>query len=264
MTTTSPDNWGWRARIGMFIVASECVPEAEWWAMMPAGVSVHAARVLQPAPWAAWAADGTAVEPSDDLKRGAAQFAAMKLSAIVLGHSSSSIASGKGWDDAVIAALSGVAGPDCAVTTNGRDCLAALTALGIKRPFLVFPAWFGDAMLPKGFAYAADHGFEPAGHMRFDPGPGWREFAPSELYPQGLGFDQDVEALYRQIRSACPDNADGVLIAGTGFRCVGIIDALEADLARPVVTANQASLWNCLQLSGVTPKVVGYGRLLSG
>ena len=39
------DNWGWRARIGMFIVASEAVPEAEWWAMTPAGVSVHAARV---------------------------------------------------------------------------------------------------------------------------------------------------------------------------------------------------------------------------
>ena len=40
---------GWKARIGMFIVSSEPVPEAEWWAMMPSGVSVHAARrdVLQ-------------------------------------------------------------------------------------------------------------------------------------------------------------------------------------------------------------------------
>ena len=48
------DNWGWRARIGMFIVSSECVPEAEWWAMMPPGASVHAARVDAPAPWATW------------------------------------------------------------------------------------------------------------------------------------------------------------------------------------------------------------------
>ena len=48
------DNWGWRARIGMFIVASEAVPEAEWWAMTPAGVSVHAARVEARAPWATW------------------------------------------------------------------------------------------------------------------------------------------------------------------------------------------------------------------
>ena len=44
------DNWGWKARIGMFIVGNEPVPEAEWWAMMPPGVSVHAARVTAPTP----------------------------------------------------------------------------------------------------------------------------------------------------------------------------------------------------------------------
>ena len=31
----SADNWGWKARIGMFIVINEPVPEAEWWAMVP-------------------------------------------------------------------------------------------------------------------------------------------------------------------------------------------------------------------------------------
>ena len=55
---------------------------------------------------------------------------------------------------------------------------------------------------------------------------------------------------------------DGVLIAGTGFRCVGILDALERDLQRPVVSANQASLWHCLRLSGVRTPVGGYGNLL--
>ena len=34
-----PDNWGWKARIGMFIVGVEAVPEAEWWAMLPSGIS---------------------------------------------------------------------------------------------------------------------------------------------------------------------------------------------------------------------------------
>ena len=47
---TAPDNWGWKARIGMFIVGSEAVPEAEWWAMMPPHTSVHAARVSAPPP----------------------------------------------------------------------------------------------------------------------------------------------------------------------------------------------------------------------
>ena len=51
---------------------------------------------------------------------------------------------------------------------------------------------------------------------------------------QGLGFEQEVEPLYAQIKAACPAGADGVLIAGTGFRCVAILEALEQDLKRPV------------------------------
>ena len=84
------DNWGAHARVGMFIVGSEAVPEAEWWAMLPPGVSVHAARITAKTPWASWRADRNGVELSDDLARGAAQFASMRLSAVVIGHSSSS------------------------------------------------------------------------------------------------------------------------------------------------------------------------------
>lgn len=256
-----PDNWGWKARIGMFIVSSEPIPEAEWGAMAPDGVSVHAARVAASTPWAAWSQERSTVTLQDDLERGAKHFAAMQLSAVVLGHSSSSIAGGAGWDAAVVARLSEIVAPGTAVTTNGLDCLAALRASGVTKPFLVFPAWFGDAMLPQGAAYFAAHGLAPSGHLRFDPGPGWRDLPPNRLYPEGMAFDQDVEALYRQIRAACPAEADGVLIAGTGFRCVAILEALEQDLARPVISANQASLWHCLRLSGVRAPVSGYGSL---
>ena len=73
---TARDNWGWQARIGIFIVGNEAVPEAEWWAMAPPNVSVHAARVTARSPW-----------PLDgDLERGARQFAAMKLDAVTLGR----------------------------------------------------------------------------------------------------------------------------------------------------------------------------------
>ena len=53
-----PDNWGWKARIGMFIVSVEAVPEAEWWAMLPPGVSLHIARVTASTPWAKWSSNG--------------------------------------------------------------------------------------------------------------------------------------------------------------------------------------------------------------
>ena len=131
----------------------------------------------------------------------------------------------------------------------------------MKRPFLVLPPWFGDDTVKAAVRYYTEHGFEPAAHLRVDPGRKWRDLPPAELVGQGLGLEQEIEPLHAQIRAACPSEADGVLIAGTGFRCVAILEALEQDLARPVTSANQASLWHCLRLAGVQAPVVGYGRL---
>lgn len=263
----STDNWGADARIGIFIVGNECVPEAEWWAMVPANVSAHAARVTARAPWARWRADRSGVDLEEDVIRGARQFAAMRLSAVVVGHSSSSFLGGKGWDEAVIAELTkilatGTLAPKVNVTTNGLDCLAALRASAIARPFLVLPPWFGDDTVQAGLRYMSDLGITLAGHLRYDPGPRWRDVPPGDLYRLGMGFAQEIEPLRAQILASCPPAADGVLIAGTGFRCVGIIDALEQELQRPVVSANQASLWHCLRSASVATKIPGYGRLL--
>lgn len=255
------DNWGWKARIGMFIVSSEPVPEAEWWAMAPQGVSVHAARLMSPTPWARWNDGRSGVELEADLQRGAEHFAGMRLSAVVIGHSSSSIIGGKGWDEAIVKRLEVSLPAGTIATTNGLDCQAALRTSLVKRPFLVFPAWFGEGTLDAGVAYFAEHGFSPAGRVRIDPGRKWRDVDPRQLYPQGMGFEQDVEALYAQVRAACPADADGVLIVGTGLRCVGVLQDLEEDLQRPVISANQASLWHCMRLSGVRAPVEGYGRL---
>lgn len=263
----SNDNWGTEARFGMFIVGNECVPEAEWWAMAPPNVSVHAARVTARAPWARLRADRSGVDLDDDLIRGARQFAAMRLSAVVIGHSSSSFLGGKGWDEAVAAELTkilaaGSLAPKVIVTTNGLDCLAALRTSGVERPFLVLPPWFGDDTVAAGLRYMADLGVTLSGHLRYDPGPQWRNVPPGDLYRLGMGFAQEIEPLRAQILASCPPAADGVLIAGTGFRCVGIIDALEQELQRPIVSANQASLWHCMRLTGLAAKVEGYGRLL--
>lgn len=257
------DNWGSRARIGLFIVGNEAVPEAEWWAMAPPGVSVHAARVTSSSPWARWRADEPGVDLAEDLARGCKQFGAMRLSAVVLAHTTSSVVGGKGWDEATVSGISAALGSDAFVTTNGLDTLAALQASGIKRPFLVVPPWFPDDTLKAAAAYYTERGFEPAGHLRVDPGPGWRDVPPGELYPRGFGFVQEIDSLYAQIKAACVPQADGVLIGGTGFRCVRIIEALEEALGRPVITANQASLWRCLQHAGITDPIGHYGRLLA-
>jgi len=265
---TQKDNWGWRARIGLFIVGNEAVPEAEWGAMAPPGVSIHAARVTAKSPWATWSEAGTGVVLAEDLARGAKQFAAMRLSAVVLAHTTSSVVGGAGWDEATITAIDAVVngGPfvkaPTFVTTNGIDTVAALKASNVKRPFLVLPPWFPDSAVKAAIDYYIAQGVTPAGHLSYDPGRKWRDIAPGELYAHGMGFEQEIEPLYAQIRAACPADADGVLLGGTGFRCVGILDALEQDLQRPVISANQASLWHCLRRAGIRAGVAGYGKLL--
>jgi maleate isomerase len=257
------DNWGWRARFGILIVQDEPIPEAEWWAMAPPGVSIHAARVTAATPWAAWGGGGPdTVEPAPDLAHGAEQLGLMHLAAMTVGHSSSSLLGGKGWDEAVAARLQQLT-RGVPVSTNGLDCCAAMRALGMRRPFLFLPPWFGDAVVEAGLRYLRDHAFASAGHQRFDAGPAYRGMAPAEIHRAGGVWDQDPEPLYQQVRRTCPADADGVLIAGTGFRAVAVIEPLEQDLGRPVVTANQAGLWHCLKTAGVGARVAGYGRLFA-
>jgi maleate isomerase len=52
-----------------------------------------------------------------------------------------------------------------------------------------------------------------------------------------------------------------VLIAGNGLRAVGVIQALEERLKRPVLTANQVTFWAALKTVGSAPEVTQFGRL---
>jgi maleate isomerase len=256
------DNWGDIARIGIFIVAREVVPEAEWWAMRPPGVSVHAARVTAGAPWAPWRADRSGADLSPDLAAGCDAFAAIRPNVAVLAHSSSSFVGGPGWDEAAIRAMAARLPPETVATTNGLDTRLALGHLGVRRPFLVMPAWMTDKLIESAVSYFAAFGVAVPASWRYLPAPRWHGIAPQDLYARGMAIDQETDLLFEQVCASCPDDADGILLAGTGFRCAGIIDALEERLGRPVVAANQASLWRALRAAEWSGRIEGYGRLL--
>jgi maleate isomerase len=257
------DNWGAEARFGLFIVGAEAVPEAEWWAMAPSGVSIHAARITEKTPWAPWTDDRDGVDLSDGLARGAAQFAVLRPQAVTVAHSSSSVVGGAAWDDAAAARLAEALPPGTHVTTNGTDCRLALKASGVMRPCLVVPPWFGETTADAVTAYFTGDGLAPAATLRTRLEPRWQATPPDRLYAEGMHLTQRADLLRDQIAAECPEEADGVLIVGTGVRCVGIIAQLESTLGRAVVTANQASLWRCLRLTGVPAAPTGYGALFS-
>jgi len=58
-------------------------------------------------------------------------------------------------------------------------------------------------------------------------------------------------------------DAEAVLILCTGIRSVPILEALENDLGKPVISAIQATFWHCLRLTGIKAEIKGYGKLLS-
>jgi maleate cis-trans isomerase len=56
------------------------------------------------------------------------------------------------------------------------------------------------------------------------------------------GADIGPAEIYEWVRSNAPASMEGVFIAGNGFRAIGVIAALEEDLGRPVLTANQGGV----------------------
>ena len=69
------------------------------------------------------------------------------------------------------------------------------------------------------------------------------------------------EEVYTFVRSRVPDSADAVFIGANGLRAIGVIDALEETLRKPVLTANQIVFWGALRAAKLNARVTGYGRI---
>lgn len=57
-----------------------------------------------------------------------------------------------------------------------------------------------------------------------------------------------------------PD-ADAVLVPDTALHCVAWLDRIEARLGKPVITANQVTLWQAVRLAGELKPQPGLGAL---
>ena len=68
--------------------------------------------------------------------------------------------------------------------------------------------------------------------------------------------------LYRLAKAVDTPDSDGVFISCTGFDALDVIEALEQDLGKPVVTSNQAAYWMCFRMAGIGEPIQGYGRLM--
>jgi maleate isomerase len=236
-----PDGVGSIARIGVITPAFDPVPESEAWAMAPNGVSIHAARVRRdrredPRLFAEPSRIDSAVE----------LLAAVKPHSIIYAFASSSYVLGVDGDEAFRIRLERIAG-GIPVILAAAAASAALRAVNARRVAIVHPPWFSEETNDKGKAYFQGQGFAVLSCARVLPLRDFQEVPPAEVH----GW----------VATAVPKEADAVLIAGNGLRAIGVIDALEETLRRPVLTANQVTFWAALKRIESPPQVTEFGQL---
>jgi maleate cis-trans isomerase len=74
----------------------------------------------------------------------------------------------------------------------------------------------------------------------------------------------DAEAVVRMVAEADRPDADAVIVPDTALHTIGALPRLEAIVRKPVLTANQVSMWEALQLTGLGGVRAGAGRLFAG
>jgi maleate isomerase len=243
---------GWRARIGL-VYPDDSDADDEYAAMVPPGVSVHVAR--NTAPWDGDVIASVLRQRSDGLVDAAARsLEPVRPDAIAYACSSGSFAGGPSYHLQIVEDLERILGVPA--TTGTTACDVALRTLGARDLSVVTPyeSTRNDILI----AVLEAQGYRVQALESFDAHGALPEFQRIGL---GLVDVLNPDVAYRLGRRADRPGSDAVLIACTSFRTRPMIEPLEADLGKPVVTANQAVMWHALRLAGVAAPLDGLGVL---
>jgi maleate isomerase len=237
---------GFRARLGFLLPPGNPTIEPEMMAMAPEGVSLHFHRMV--ARGTPGALDGQAERNRsmvEHLGDSIEMLALVKPDIVVIAHTATSYDLGRETEDALLARLAQASGTK--VTTAFASVAAALERLGVKRIALGAP--YSAETTAKGKAHLEAHGFEVVRHDNL----------------KGITniYDETAERAYRLARSVDTREAEAVFLSGTGMPTVSVLEMLETDLQKPVISSNSAMMWLALRACGVNQPIAGYGRLLT-
>jgi maleate cis-trans isomerase len=155
-----------------------------------------------------------------------------------------SYAIGLAEEPALVERIADLAG--CPAVTAARAILAAFARLGVRRIALATP--YPEAVEALGVTYWKAAGLEIVARRRLE--------GVTNIY------DETEARAYELGRQTDMRNAEALLISGTGLPTAGIIQRLEDELHKPVVTGQTAALWQALRLAGVNARISGHGQLL--
>lgn len=239
----TPDPWpGTRLRLGLIAIATDHATERELRRMLPAEAAelyVNRVSVVNPCTLYNLRAMET------DLARAAAQLLpGTALQALAFACTSGTVAIGA---ERVIGALTATR-PGVPCTTPITAVQAALAELGVRQVSMLTP--YIDEVNEAIREYLEAHGI---GVPVLDSFGLSDDLAMSSIPPDAI-LEAALQADHPQ--------AEAIFICCTAFRAVGVVEALERHLGKPVIASNQAMLWHALRLAGYRDPVPGFGRLL--
>jgi maleate isomerase len=228
-------------RIGLLVPSSNTTVEPEFYRALPASVTLHTARLFL-----------TEITPEailrilEDLETQSRYLASAEVDVIVMGATAPSFLKGAGYDREVMERIEKATGRTA--TTTSTALLRALRFLGVKRIALGSAYTEKVNGIAKGFIEA--NGFQV-------------------VAARGLGIEDnlavgrlDSDSAYELARSADTADADAVVLACTNWRTMDVIERLERELGKPVLSTTQVTVWDALRLIGYKGQVPGYGQLL--
>jgi len=235
--------YGWRARLGIITPSANLAAEPEFELMTPEGVACYYQR---------FAFTGGGVEALKNLEKlvpDAAELVShVRPSAIAMCCTGGSFVGGYGYDQILIQKMKERNG-NLPTTTTSTSMIDAFNRLGVKKVSMAVPYLEEVAKAEKKFV--EDHGIQV-------------------LNIKWLNLEDAVEisevskeTVYKLASAVNEPESEAIFISCVALHTIEVIEALEHDLEKPVITSNQVTMWNLLRLANVNEKIDGFGQLLS-
>ena len=235
--------YGWRARLGIITPSSNIVTEPEFRLMTPDGVSCHYQKF-------AFTGGGVAaLKKLEQLVPDAAELIShARPSAVAMCCTGGSFAGGYGYDQMLIRKMKEKNG-NVPTTTSSTSMIEAFNELGIRKVSLAVPYLEEVAMAEKKFV--EDHGIQVLNIKWLN----LQDAIEIATVPK--------ETVYSLASEVNELESEAIFISCIALHTIEVIEKLEHDLRKPVISSNQATMWHLLRLANVNDKIESYGQLLS-
>jgi len=239
--------YGWRGRIGVVLpcINTAIEPEFNHLAYSIPGIGIHAARVHLDVSEESGLTPELAIESAEAFDTAVVEVAHADVGVILYGCTSGSFSGGPGWDKTIvqrIQAKTGIPG-----TTASTALAEAMRSLKLCKVALGTP--YDQRLTELEKTFLESEGFEVIRAV------GLNNIAEINHVPSSLA--------YRLGRLVDDPQADGICIACTDFPTLDVVEVMEQDLGKPVISVNVASFWYSLKILGIKPSFRGYGSLLA-